>query len=237
MANERHSPDPSGFTAENEIDLVLGNANPNPERNGCPSREVLVALARRERLADDPVYEHLIKCSPCYREVRALQQTAGERRIPTQQSRRRWAAAAAALMIFAVAGVWFVSRQSADAPPQPAASDVSAQADLNAHVDLRKYSVGRGEVKQVAPAPIELGRGRLNLTLLLPVGYEPGEYDVQLLDSNLASKASTTAWGEIVDHVTTIQTNLQTADLAPGKYQLAVRHHGESWQMFPVELK
>jgi hypothetical protein len=83
MAVHVQGPDPSGFTAENEIDLVLGSANPNPERTGCPC-DVLVALARRQRMADDPAYEHLIKCSPCYREVRALQQAAGEfrRRFP-----------------------------------------------------------------------------------------------------------------------------------------------------------
>src|SRR5262249_62268433 len=74
MAN-RQSPDATGFKAENEIDLVLGNANPNPSRVGCPPRDALIALARRNRPIDDPAYDHLIKCSPCYREVRALQQS------------------------------------------------------------------------------------------------------------------------------------------------------------------
>ena len=79
MANQRQ-PDTSGFTAETDIDLVLGNANPNPTRTGCPSDDVLTALARRERSVDDPAYDHLTKCSPCYRRVRALQQGIGERR-------------------------------------------------------------------------------------------------------------------------------------------------------------
>ncbi len=128
MANERQGPDPSGFTAENEIDLVLGNANPNPERTGCPSRDVLVALARRERMADDPAYEHLIKCSPCYREVRAIQQAAGERRVPAARSRVLWMAAAAAVVILAIGAAWFASRRSADAPAPPATSEVSSAA-------------------------------------------------------------------------------------------------------------
>jgi hypothetical protein len=74
MANQGQRPDSSDFIAEDEIDLVLGGANPNPTREGCPPREVLSALARRERPIGDPAWEHLIKCSPCYREVRAIQQ-------------------------------------------------------------------------------------------------------------------------------------------------------------------
>jgi hypothetical protein len=68
MAKQRQNPEGKPFTAENEIDQVLGNANPNPARAGCPPQDVLVALARRQRPADDPAYDHLIKCSPCYRE-------------------------------------------------------------------------------------------------------------------------------------------------------------------------
>src|SRR2546421_9577616 len=112
MAN-RQSPDAPGFKAENEIDLVLGNANPNPSRVGCPSRDELVALARRERSIDDPAYDHLIKCSPCYREVRALQQASGERRPFAAPSRLPWAIAAAAVVLLGILGTtFFVSRSN-----------------------------------------------------------------------------------------------------------------------------
>jgi hypothetical protein len=66
------------FVPENEIDVVLGGANPNPRRVGCPPRPLLIELARRDRSISDPWYDHLSECSPCYREVRALQQ-AGRR--------------------------------------------------------------------------------------------------------------------------------------------------------------
>jgi hypothetical protein len=89
MPNKRRKRDTSGFTAENEIDEVFAGANPNPERIGCPSREVLVALARRERPIDDPAYDHLSECSPCYREVRGMQQAAGERREGPDRVRGR----------------------------------------------------------------------------------------------------------------------------------------------------
>ena len=66
------------FVPENEFDIVLGDAHPNPRRMGCPPQRLLIELARRERSISDPWYDHLSECSPCYREVRALQQAAGE---------------------------------------------------------------------------------------------------------------------------------------------------------------
>ena len=78
IRRRRRTDPPTTFVPENEIDVVLGGANPNPERVGCPPQFVLTELARRERSISDPWYEHLSACSPCFREVRALQQAAGE---------------------------------------------------------------------------------------------------------------------------------------------------------------
>lgn len=57
-------------TLGDDIDEVLSWANPNPERVGCPSRETLMALPSRELPIGDPAYEHLLKCSACYREFK-----------------------------------------------------------------------------------------------------------------------------------------------------------------------
>src|SRR5688572_12220820 len=56
---------------EREIDEVLSNANPNPARTGCPPRSVLAELARHKRGLEDPAWQHLLKCSPCYRDFLA----------------------------------------------------------------------------------------------------------------------------------------------------------------------
>lgn len=63
-----------GGRDNDEIDLVLANANPNPRRIGCLTREVLLSLAARRQPLNAPGYEHLLECSECYREFRALQQ-------------------------------------------------------------------------------------------------------------------------------------------------------------------
>lgn len=62
--------------ADDEIDRVLAHANPNPQRIGCPPPDVLASLAARRQPLSAPGYEHLLECSECYREFRALQSEA-----------------------------------------------------------------------------------------------------------------------------------------------------------------
>src|SRR5215210_1856383 len=80
MTNRANHVDASGFIAQSEIDELFGNANPNPDRIGCPPPKELPALARRERPIDDPAYDHLADCSACYRKVRGLQQARARQR-------------------------------------------------------------------------------------------------------------------------------------------------------------
>ena len=237
MRRQPQQPDNSGFRSEDDIDQVLGNANPNPERVGCPSREVLAELARRARPIGDPGYEHIVNCSPCYREFRSFQQANAAASSPRSSvTTTRWLIGAAALVVTAT-GVWVFVMGSPVVNDDQDRAPAAQMAQVRTELDLRKHSVARSEEKRAAPQPISLPRGHLKLTLLLPVGYEAGEYEVQLLDSNLASKGSTRGSAAIRDYVATLEADLQTGDLAPGPYQLAIRRQGESWQMFPVELK
>ena len=67
-------PDRSGFGSEDELDDLFAHGNPNPNRVGCPAPDVLMALSDGQRSIEDAAYEHLVNCSACYREFRALQQ-------------------------------------------------------------------------------------------------------------------------------------------------------------------
>ena len=75
MAQQGQAVHDVDVTLGDDIDEVLSWANPNPERIGCPSRETLIALASREQPLGDPAYEHLLKCSLCYRDFMALRET------------------------------------------------------------------------------------------------------------------------------------------------------------------
>src|SRR5580692_7216653 len=106
MADERQAGKSPEFTPQDEIDELFARANANPTRVGCPGRDVLIGLAHKTRPISDPAYEHLAKCSACYREFRAFQQTTHR----TSLRRAAWVAAAAAAVIIIVAGAaWFLS--------------------------------------------------------------------------------------------------------------------------------
>lgn len=118
MAQPSQPPDDDDVRFGDDIDEVLSRANPNPDRIGCPPRETLVGLARRVQPLGDPAYEHLVKCSPCYREFRALQES-----LPSQSARRSswskgWmAVAASAILVAGFTATWFLQNQRGLAEP------------------------------------------------------------------------------------------------------------------------
>jgi hypothetical protein len=235
MADERQAGKSPAFTPEDEIDELFARANANPRRVGCPPRDVLIGLAHKTRPISDPAYEHLAKCSECYREFRGFQQTT-HRMSP---KRAAWAAAAAAVIIVVAGAAWFLipSRRERGTLPQASVQE-SQVAERRMEVDLRKYSVTRTEQQQKRETgPVSLERARSNLTILLPVGSEPGAYEVQVLDSGLRSQAAASGEAAIRDYVTTLQATVDLRALSPGAYQLALRRHGEDWRLFPAELK
>ena len=66
---------PARLARPTELDELLGRGCPNPDRVGCPPREVLISLARRERPIGDPAYDHINKeCSPRYLAGRTVHQ-------------------------------------------------------------------------------------------------------------------------------------------------------------------
>jgi hypothetical protein len=235
MADERQAGKSPEFTPQDEIDELFARANANPTRVGCPTRGVLIELAHKRRPISDPAYEHLAKCSACYREFRAFQQAATT--PPISFRKAAWVAAAAVIIIVAGAA-WFLSpsRGGRATLPQPSVQE-SQVAEQGMEVDLRKYSVTRNEQQKPETGPVSLARARSNLTILLPVGSEPGGYEIQVLDSSLRSQASASGEAAIRDYVTTLQTTIDLRALSPGAYQLALRRHGEDWRLFPAEVK
>jgi hypothetical protein len=230
MTRPSQPPDLEALGFGDELDEVLRGANPNPTRAGCPTHDVLVALSRKERPLEDPVSEHLLDCSPCYVEVRDMQQ-AHVMAAHDRPSRRWWIGAAAAAALVVVVGTWWFAASRGAAPgstESPAATQVT--------LDLRPYSVTRNPTASDAPPPLELPRGVVDLTLLLPVGSEPGPYDVQVLDSERRSLASTQGEATIRDFVTTLTATLDLRPLPAGGHLIAVRHQGDDWRVYPATL-
>ena len=239
MANDVRRDAEPGFRAENEVDLLLGGANPNPTREGCPPREALVSLARRQVPVGDPVGEHVSKCSPCYREMRAIQQAEGIRPADERRPPRTWwpAAAAAVLLLAAGLAAWLVYGGGQPAPtPEP--EQIVANAEpVAVTLDLRKYGVTRSDSRVDDLPPLVLPRAMVRLTLLLPVGSEPGDYEVMLVGLDDEALASGLGRSEIRDFVATLPVTVDLTQSVRGPGSLVVRRQGEGVQSFPVTLK
>ncbi len=219
MSSDRRD-GPARLAHPTELDELFGRAYPNPERVGCPPRDVLVSLARRERPIGDPAYDHLKECSPCYLEGRAVQEADA-----LQRRRRVLAGAAAAVVAVAAgAGAWWSMSGGA-----------VVDTEIRAQFDLRPYATIRGEA--LARSPLDLPRGRLTLTLLLPTGSEPGPYEVEVRDAGGQPEASVRGNANLQNQVTTLAVTVPTGSLSPGEYQLAVRHLGNGWKEFPVQVR
>jgi hypothetical protein len=95
----------------------------------------------------------------------------------------------------------------------------------------------RSESERQEQQPLSLIRDRLDLTILLPVGSEPGSYEVQILDSDLKSRASASASAAIRNFITTLQTTIDLHSLPAGAYQLALRREGEDWRLYPAKIQ
>lgn len=248
MPQRGHSPDDD--VVGDELDEVLGRANPNPERIGCPPRETLVELAQRARPVGDPAYKHLLNCSPCYVEVRTLQVANAP---PSRSSGRpsTWLALAATLILAVVGGLlWRQSRQEPvpqttpavvarnEPPVPPPAIVVPPATPVPLRADLRKFTVFRSA--EGAPRPEEVVALRpelLDLTLMLPVGSEPGAYEVQVLDSELQSLATGKGAGAVENFITTVRVRLDLRQVPKGSQQLAVRRGNDEWRLFTARVE
>jgi hypothetical protein len=243
MANEPNGGSTRGGSAQ-DFDRLFGGANPNPKRQDCPPSEVLQSLARKERPIGDPAYQHLAKCSPCYRDFRRFQ-TATARGY-----RRPRYYALAAVFAIAVMGVSLYllptrreigpTTQARPTPPPQVPqtpSPLPAPVVVAARADLRRLAPTRGVSQGSRGGPVQLPKALVSLTVLLPVGSEPGHYALQLVRSDGQPVASTTADAAILNFVTTLKVELDLRQVDPASYDLEVRRDGEQWNSYPVTIK
>jgi hypothetical protein len=104
-------------------------------------------------------------------------------------------------------------------------------------LDLRPYTVSRSEANLPPQPPLTLFPRRLALSLLLPVGSEPGAYQVQLLGDRSQAVASASGQAEIVNFVTTLRVALDLSAVPVGEYRLAVRREGDAWSFYPATVR
>lgn len=217
-------------------------AFPNPTREGCPNSSTLRAMAKRDpqlTLGDLPI-SHVVSCSPCFQEYTRL--------------RRRFSLirgiqlAGASLVVFAVLftaarSVWrsvrgggetSISRVRQPQKPSISTNQSLPIAPIPLTVDLASFSPTRGEEAKDQTRKIHLPPSLVRVTLLLPVGMEPGEYALRLKDKAGTVLNDTQAVGRLAGGVTSITADLDLRAQSHGSLTLMLQPSGLSWRMFPV---
>jgi hypothetical protein len=208
-------------------------AFPNPERVGCPGTETLEALAlsKLDRATAEKWDSHISQCSPCFNEYVALQESRHRR------ERLRRLAVAAAIAVVLVAGliVHHFVVGTKEQPELPAQSgSVTYQANL---LDLRNKGALRGPESGGNESPGALPRAPLALSIYLPTGSEPGDYDVQVTQGPGQALLKTEGKATLRDQITVLDVKLDVQSLQPGPYLLWIRQSGTSWSYYPVMIK
>lgn len=217
------------------IEDMLAHANPNPNREGCPTPAVLEELALRRRDASDPLYVHVSHCSPCYSAIREMQRQRGV--APLGASRRVWIwwASAAALLCVMAGAIWYAMQTSSKAvAPIVAQSNMKLPSTV---LDLRPFATVRSEDSPNGSTPLAMSRSRQNVVLVLPVASAEGEYALKLLDSNLTPQMTSAPVARLAEGVTSISTELDLTRIPPGRYTLALKREPEDWRYFPVQVR
>jgi hypothetical protein len=102
-------------------------------------------------------------------------------------------------------------------------------------VDLSHWEVLRGE-DQPVQQPVQLERARLNVTIRLPVGEEPGDYQVAVQRDG-ATLVRAKGEGKLENYITTLHVYLDCSHLKAGAYALAIQKAQWSKEEFPATVR
>jgi hypothetical protein len=210
-------------------------ANPNPERIGCPEEQTLRALAEDRLPASHPARLHLASCSECFAEFRGFRGDWEQSR----KTRRRvigWALAAS-LIVASGVGMWEYMRSPSGQGP---GVQMASTQPVSANVDLFNAGTVRGEdddanaLKQVSlPAAI------VQLSVTLPRFSESGHYEVHVSRDKLGDEVVAKGSGDAVANAgkVTVGVTLDLRAAKPGAYFLAtVRGSDNGMYYYPVQI-
>jgi len=216
---------------EKALEAAALNSYPNPDRIGCPGdKTILKNLAAKKIRPTDPVIQHVAECSPCFRELKQFQK---------ELNRRRWLqrlGAVAALAAFVLVAVFlWRSERSASTEERSSRGPVIEEAVT---LDFRPFAVTRGlEEKPTPPIPT-LPRGKLNLTIILPVASTDGPYEFRIVNRSDRLVASGKVDATLKDNQTIISMKLETSDLRAGQYSFWLREQANDiGSPYPIEVR
>ena len=215
---------------QDPLEHIFLNASPNPDRIGCPTQEVLQAIARRELPLNHEVFSHVANCSECFRDIKAYQ-----RRFKTRARRRVrvLVGTAVAACVLLVIGTW----RAGLFPSRHAAPTTIVAA--NRTIDLYGWDALRGTAGLQEGREITLPRSLVRVRVILPRFSRPGTYQIAVcrersLDSAIAQHTAP-ATAEGPREIVSVVLDLRAAPA--GSFWLATRRdRDEAGYYFPVRV-
>lgn len=214
------------------IEKFFQEANPNPERKGCPDSETLKRLAENTLPVGHPARSHLAECSPCYREFLKLNQDHRASRLKVVQNRLRVAAALAACVGLGAVGLHYISKKLS----VPVTTNISS---LVRTIDLYNVGTLRGTEPNRIDNSILLPAAPLKLRVILPRFSQSGHYRVGIVPDRSGRPILAEGFGPaVIDgprQVVTVMLNLTSAP--PGLYfLLTTRGNDDASYYYPVKI-
>lgn len=209
---------------------------PNPERDGCPGHASLRSMAFRVKGLQPSrrLVSHVASCSPCFRDYSNLRNSAKHQRIA------RIMVGIAASLLIAVVTLFFRPRpQDLNPPSRPPVAQTPAPTPApvaTVVVNLASLIRTRGEGAPKSDR-VTLPAKRLHIKFLMPIGYEPGRYEVRIVRSGGDPIIDTFAAAEISDGVTSFEIEAPLETLKSSSLTLTVRPPGLSLQRYPIYVE
>jgi hypothetical protein len=238
---------------------VFSTAFPNPDAKGCPDPPTLKKLVYRSESFTlkerEHWFAHTANCSPCFTKMSSLRQAFVRKRSVKRSILAVLAVGVLSWLLVKVSlhqppgQPQIVKPQSAlppatgtpePAPPAPSPVPPSAQEQKPAEVqvvvlDLRKRGVARGQNNN-QDADLDLPKGRLKLSIYLPIGSEEGNYEVRI---SRRQKQVLTAKGKagMQAHLNVLTVEADTSAFEAGSYTLDIREVGWGWNRYPLRVR
>lgn len=210
-------------------------ANPNPDRVGCPDEQTIRALAEDRLPPGHPARLHLASCSECFTEYRGFR---GDWESARSQRRQILSRALAASLILACSGgVWeYLHLHSSN----QAKVQLASAEPVVANVDLFTSGTVRGEGDAMnALSEVSLPAAVVKLSVTLPRFSQPGRYEVLVSRDRSGSDVVAEGTGDAIETAgkVTVAVTLDLRAARTGSYFLAtVRGSDNGMYYYPVQI-
>jgi len=221
------------------VDLIKDyflEANPNPDRIGCPDESTVKALAEDRLPVSHPGRLHMAECSECFAEYRGYQRE----HIYARKARHKvlaWAIAASLMLFAAGGGLWeYVHLHVGDSR----GSEMAVSAPVTAEVDLFNVGTYRGQSDGTNKVqPIALPAAIVNLVVMLPRFSEAGPYEILVSKDRTSSQvvAKAASFTKEMSGREVLNVTLDLRSVKAGTYFLAtVRGEDNGTYYYPLTV-